>query len=529
MPGSEPELVLPFAVIEREGGAAQEFPLEMTLATVLADVEKQREKAGMLRKREESLEFGSMQYWPIVVVPWRENRHLVFDGMGVWSHVFAQGRIPDARSFGAAVDAAKDHRSLAGLLTERATYFDAFATVDNIPIMGLFIHEEFMRDVLAHLALAKPKQLAGHPMLAPRLSPDHAMTAVERMRSVVDAMAKDVDQLGIARAALERAQDRARKDFAAERDKTVQEYGRKIDAIRPDVTASVAALEREREERWASMQPRMLDLQAHTRKVEADLAAWEAQARRRDDPGAAAVGRERRDATRGELERARGEVARYQDEMAQQRTSYDRQIQAQWDRIRELERARDGEIARLNQEEQNLIGLVGKLTLGLGGLARQLQEGIQFLNSQGVPAPLTGATVVRMPIFVSSLVSDRGRRILVYPPMVARTGKGVLGGLKATFGGAVLPLEPKTQQFEEIFRGGIEKALTEDASLAAYVASVGNGNNVLHLGNLREMLARGLREMKTQGWIKDKHERELIVALERHIAHAAKTAPRGGT
>ncbi|HEV8595785.1 MAG TPA: hypothetical protein VGR51_09675, partial [Thermoplasmata archaeon] len=108
-PGSE--LVLPFAVIEREGGAAEEFPFEMTLATVLADVEKQREKAGMLRKREEGLEFASILYWPIVVAPWREGRHLVFDGMGVWSYVFPQGRIPDARAFAAAVDGAKDYKA----------------------------------------------------------------------------------------------------------------------------------------------------------------------------------------------------------------------------------------------------------------------------------------------------------------------------------------------------------------------------------------------------------------------------------
>jgi hypothetical protein len=137
-------------------------------------------------------------------------------------------------------------------------------------------------------------------------------------------------------------------------------------------------------------------------------------------------------------------------------------------------------------------------------------------------------TVVYMPIFVSAFVGDRGRRLIVYPPMVARAGKGVMGSLKSSFGGAVLPLEPKTQQFEEIFRAGIEKALGEDASLAAYVASVGNANNLLHLGNLKSLLSRGLAEMKAQGWIKDKHERELLINLERHIDAAARTAPKAG-
>src|SRR3972149_5627832 len=111
------EVVLRFAVIGRGAGVAEEFPLEMTLATVLADMEKQREKAGLLRKREETLEFASMLYWPIVVVPWRDDRHLVFDGMGVWSYVISQGRIPDPDPFTAAADAAKDHTTLLALLT----------------------------------------------------------------------------------------------------------------------------------------------------------------------------------------------------------------------------------------------------------------------------------------------------------------------------------------------------------------------------------------------------------------------------
>lgn len=523
-----PNLILPFAVIEREGGVAEEFPIDMTLATVLADVENQREKAGVLRKREEVLEFTSLLYWPIVVVPWRQGRHLVFDGMGVWSHVVAQGKIPDAISFAAAVDAAKDAKTLAGILAPRSAAFDGFANVDNVPIMGLFIHEEFMRDVLAHLALAKPRLLRGNPILEARLAPDQARAAVAKMQASVDGMVKDRDSLSAARSSLERALDGARRDLAARRDATVRAYDAKIEGIRPDVNAKVAALEREREARWSSMQPKLLDMQAGARKAEADFAAWDAESRRRDDLAAAARARERRDAANMELGHAKNEVLRYQDEMAQARASFDRQIQVQWDRIRELERMRDAEVAALNQEEQNLVALVAKLSLGIAGLTRQLEDGIRFLESQGVPTPATDVTTVRMPILVAAFASDRGRRFVVYPPMVAKAGKGVLGGIRSTFGGAVLPLEPKTQQFEQIFRAGIEKALGEDASLAAYVASVGNGNNLLHMANLREMLARGLAQMKAQGWIKDRHERELLEALERHIATAARTAPRGG-
>lgn len=526
MPDEEGTVVLPFAVIEREGGTGEEFPFEMTLATVLADVEKHREKAGLLRRREETMEFASLLYWPIVVSPWRETRHLVFDGMSVWSYVFAQGLPPDPHAFALAVQSAKDPRELQALLIQRATYFDAFAKTENHPIMGLFIHEEFMRDVLAHLSQGRPRQLRGTPTLAPRLSPVHAAEAVKRLRMVVESMERDMRDVMAAEGALAANVARARNSLAMQRDEVVRSYGQKLVQVKPEVAAEVARLEHEREGRWTAMAPKLVDLQATMRKNEADLVSWDTESRRRDDPAAATQARARRDETRVNLDRSRDDVQRFQNEMAQMRAAYDRQVQTQWDRIRVLERDREAEVGRLHQEEQSLAASAERVVSGVRNMIKNLGEGIQFLESQGVAANVTDTTLIHMPIFVACFWSDRGRRMVVYPPMVARAGKGVMGSLKSTLGGAVLPLEPKTQRFEEIFRGGIEKALAEDASLSALIASVGNANNLLHLGNLKSLLSRGLAEMKAQGWIKDKHERELLETLERHILAATRTSPR---
>ena len=120
---------------------------------------------------------------------------------------------------------------------------------------------------------------------------------------------------------------------------------------------------------------------------------------------------------------------------------------------------------------------------------------------------------------------DKGVRYMVYPPMIAKSGKGVLGGIQSMFGGLVLPLEPKTKEFDETFRAGIEKALIEDRSLATYIGSVSMSSNKHHMRDQPEMHAKGLAEMKNQGWIKDKHEKELLASLQKHIALASSTAP----
>ena len=170
--------------------------------------------------------------------------------------------------------------------------------------------------------------------------------------------------------------------------------------------------------------------------------------------------------------------------------------------------------------------LKDEMLLALENLKKRKEEQIAFVESQGVQVPpqLTSNTVY-LPLFISSLVGDKGVRYNVYPPMIAKSGKGVIGGIQSMFGGLVLPLEPKTKQFDEVFRTGIEHALADDRSLATYIGSVSMSANILYKRDLPEMLVRGLAEMKNQGWIKDKHEKELLQSLQKHISMASSTAP----
>ena len=518
--------VLPFALLS-SGTSTEEFPIEMTYATILADLEKHRAKAGLLRKQEETMSFVSMINWPIITVPWREGRHLVFDGMTVWSHVFEDRRVASTEAFAKALNACKNFKDLIAFEASHGAFYRDFASVERLPVMGLFIHEEFMKDLLEHIGLAKASEGRGASFLEPRLPSSEAANAVKKISDMILAGRKMLADLEQTKGILKAAVDRFRKEIDGAIDETKKHFNVKIEAIKPDVTQKVAQLERKRDETWASMQPRLLSLQGEVKRLESEESHWHTESKRKDTaPEATAMAKERLHMARRDMKKAKDDAEKYQEEMASTRSDFDKQVQAQWERIRSLERERDARVTALVNDQSSMTQKASQIHNNMEELKRRKEDEITWIEAQGVPIPpqLT-SEVIYMPLMVCSLQGDKGVRYMVYPPMIAKSGKGVLGGIQSMFGGLVLPLEPKTKEFDETFRGGIEKALVEDRSLATYIGSVSMSSNILHMKELPDMLMRGLAEMKNQGWIKDKHEKELLASLQKHIAIASATAP----
>ena len=100
--------------------------------------------------------------------------------------------------------------------------------------------------------------------------------------------------------------------------------------------------------------------------------------------------------------------------------------------------------------------------------------------------------------------------------MQVRTGLGPLGALKKLFGGIVLPLEPRTEQFDKVLRPTMEEALARDPWLSSATQELTRAADVLvdpdHLDRLRS----GLGALAREKWITHKQEEEFLeVYLER--------------
>ncbi len=525
--GVEQRVVLPFAMIVGKGGT-EELPRELTYATILADMEKQRVKAGFIRKKEERLGFISTLYWPIITIPWQEGRNLVFDGMAVWSYVFEIGHLPSNDIFVKGLEKCRDYRDFISFEASNASYFKEYAEVESLPVLGLFIHEEFMKDLLAHIALARPKEVTDAAFLEPRLSSVEALASIDKLAKHISRGNEQLNSMYTAQKAVEIAVEKYKSEISSLLEDTKKKYNDRIEAIKPDVIEKVSRLEKRRDETWQSMQPRLLTLKGEQRKLESEERHWQLESKRKDaTPDVTSSARARLKSTRVALKTAKLNVQQYQQEMSNVRADFDNQMQAQWERIRTLERERDAQLKRLLDDQKTMDDRARQIIQDMTNLKRKKEAEISFIQSQGVQIPThVSADVMYLPVMVCSLYGRKKMRFIIYPPMIMKSGKGVLGGIQSMLGGIVLPLEPKTKQFDEVFRTGVEDALVEDTSLSSYINSKGMSANILHRKDLPGMLAKGLTEMKKQGWIKDKHEKELLQSLQKHISVAASTAPQ---
>ncbi|HLF05780.1 MAG TPA: hypothetical protein VI893_01165, partial [Thermoplasmata archaeon] len=107
----------------------------------------------------------------------------------------------------------------------------------------------------------------------------------------------------------------------------------------------------------------------------------------------------------------------------------------------------------------------------------------------------------------------------------ARNEKSLFSWLKQLLGRTVTPLEPKTRQFDKVFKSRLQEALRVDQVFAEEVSSAGSRNNVLAWPDIGEQLADGMDTLKEQGWLTPKHWKETRDAVLVLYPPPVKTDP----
>ncbi|HLY77167.1 MAG TPA: hypothetical protein VKT21_04725, partial [Thermoplasmata archaeon] len=135
--------------------------------------------------------------------------------------------------------------------------------------------------------------------------------------------------------------------------------------------------------------------------------------------------------------------------------------------------------------------------------ARAMQKNL--LAGYFLPLPsLANVAVIWFPLWTATLRGSRGVRQLVFPPMQVRTGTGLVDALKSLLGGVVLPLEPKTAQFDKVLRTTMEESLQKDPWLSVATQELTRAADVLADPDLLTRFDEGLTELRNAGWITPK-------------------------
>ena len=507
-------ITFPFAVTETVDEKTQQralvnLPEHMTIATILTDVEGERKHRSFLSKSEEHVVFLAPIYYPIAIVPWLYDRDLVMDPMGIWEHTFHYERVADPEILNNELNAVNDIEDMKGAMARCRTALSRVSAKEGIPVKGLFIHEEFMGDLLSHMHLVERAE-ERRGFLRPRMDRERLETTVNSLRDMIQRINGDLGKLNDLSGFIHQKVTVWEGTIDARIETVTKDYDTRIDTLRPEVEANVKDLEGRKEEEIRSLRGKIAELEREVARVSTEVEKHALQYEKlRSHP---------QKRVEAERERALLDQAKQNQKGVKQRvhdaesgiTQADKQfktlIAREWDRINSLVKEKTEWTNALAAEKQAMQNAAADLLAYINDLLGRKRAELEHVESQGVVTPpFSRSDFVYLPFYVALLDQNGKRRYLVFPPMVAKKSKGLVDSMKATFGGIVLPLEPKTKQFEQVFKTGIEEALRTDHLFVEEVNHAGGESNAFNRPDLLNVLFYGLEEMKRQGWINDKH------------------------
>ncbi|MFI5415577.1 MAG: hypothetical protein ACHQ16_08030, partial [Candidatus Lutacidiplasmatales archaeon] len=85
------------------------------------------------------------------------------------------------------------------------------------------------------------------------------------------------------------------------------------------------------------------------------------------------------------------------------------------------------------------------------------------------------------------------------------------------FGGAILPLEPRTAQFGQGLRNTLESTIGSDPWLSGVMRQIVRSADATADPDFLPRLAKGLQELREAGWISGDQERRFFESSSEHV------------
>jgi hypothetical protein len=297
------------------------------------------------------------------------------------------------------------------------------------------------------------------------------------------------------------------------------DYNQRIEILRPQVEERVKDLERKKTAEDTAIHQKISEKERDLATVTTKVTGYEQNYQKfkgyKDKRIDAERERTKLNESLREQRNIKSNIRDLEKKIRETNEQYKTLIAREWDKINKLTKERDDQINGLKLEKDQVNQSIADMLSMLNSLIENKHRDIEELESQGVVTPtFSKGDYVYLPLYIGVLEAKDKKRIIVSPPMVAKKGKGVIGGLRSAFGGLVLPLEPKTEQFEKTFKSGIEEALAKDGILAEAITRASQEVNMLVKQDVYNLVCYGLESLLKDGWIKDKHYNQLKERFE---------------
>lgn len=534
-PAWEPdEVTLGFAMVADESGTLHELLEPVVLATIFIAAEGERRRflnritGGGL----EEIEAITNVYWPLLVLPGPTAPEVaIFDGTGVWQRTFRYTLLPPVQPVQEILDRRLPPAECLAHLRTLQPYLAHDPGAEVLTVTGFLpVDPPLLFDVLSHSELRSDPQSPHAGFLPARHEAAWYEDVVRKMRSWLDRFASDLETLhGLKeriQTILTESVGRIDRDYAeaqAAAQARSQEALRHSDAAVAEVRRRFAEALRPHLEALRSAYA--LVAHSETSAATADALALRATHRRSDAQHHVARSKQADAHLRG-AHRQIAESRRALEAIHHQERAEIERIAAS---VVDVEREGAQRLAERELFRDEFISVATDLLHALDGQIAARTSQRNLLAGYFIPLPsLEKVRVIWFPLWTAILRGPRGVRQLLFPPMRVRSGAGLGDAVRRLFGGVVLPLEPRTEQFDTVLRSTMEEAIVNDPWLASAALGLARAADLLVDPDAGRRLQVGLDELARAGWISPRQVQEYLVAFRERAARRATLLPTAG-
>jgi len=529
---------LPFAIPAKEREKAFTSSMEATAILLLA--EARRRKRGLFGTAPAKLVSVSKLHYPLWAVPWA-NQFLIVDALAVSPSTIAKLQLPNITGFIEDVERGASVRELfRNAIEKHAKTFSDYAEKLDVQVDALLIDKTLLSDLSDYVQEASSsKSDAKSPitLVPPKLDVKSAGEITGKMQSLHVQGRSEIASLVYAKNLLEEITKRHEQMIMKEANFLRETYEAQIAELKPVVERKTDQLLKERDTRIAKMSKiAQSEMKVKEREKgrrerelqklalsEADFVRKREARRRRHDKTGEAHWEHRIRANEKRISEVKAKIqalaesiekARMQNEVDTEklRQGYQWLIDQERRKVTDIEFQRDEALETKRSE-------IEALKLGTGQTASQLQEltlgkekEAEELRTLAISSQFNDVTLLCLPLYLVCYQTEETTQFHVLPPVKVMSLEGVLGAIRRKLGGirpvykVKLFMRPRSKALSKMLDFAIKEKMKSDKAFSESLREAAVSSNILLKDDFKEILTRGMVDLKAEDWITQKEE-----------------------
>jgi len=536
-----PTLILPHVVEDK--ARKKPFTPDMEISAILCLAEAQRKKPGILDASSEKVSFISKLHYPIWVVPWKDLCLLV-DGLEISSYTFPYVKLPLVELFTEEIKrSVANKEQFRNTLREHAQTFEK-PELTRISLEAIFAKEDLLSilsEYLEQVSALKERRSERVALVPPKLNEKAALEKAEKVVDLWRQIQSDIKGLQYAISILNEETSFEEEMILREIEYVRELFETKIAPLRPIVEKKIEKLVLKRDAKIAKLDKsierkltaRLREKRRHEReleRLERNLIEYKKRrkmSKRRGNDISASKWEHRIQVYQNKLSKARGklqsvleliEKIRKQGELDVQKVNNDYQllIESEKRKILDIEASRELEIESGKKQIEEMKAEASTIVEQIWRLIELKRSEAIRIKEATIPHRIEENLLLCLPFYLVRYETKEKTRYLMFPPAVAMDFKGIVRKLQKAIhrfslqSRIKLLLRSKSTALEEMLRKFLLEKIRRANTLEKAVYELGVSNNILHSSGFKEILSKGIEELRNEGWI-SREEKEALL------------------